>query len=179
MLDEAMYPQIVPQKSELARLVIHDAHLKTLHGGTIQTIAEIRTQFWIPACRIQVRKVILNCITCCRFNSGSEKQLMGNLSKSRITVPSRAFQHVELDFRGPFFCRGDSKYVTKAYLALFVCFASKAVHLEIVSDLTTQACIAALRRFTSERGCPATINSDNGSNFQGSLAELLKLKKVK
>ena len=59
MPDEAMYPQIVPQKSELARLVIHNAHLKTLHGGTIQTIAEIRTQFWIPACRNQVRKVIV------------------------------------------------------------------------------------------------------------------------
>ena len=39
MPDEAMYPQIVPQKSELARLVFHDAHLKTFHGGTIQTKA--------------------------------------------------------------------------------------------------------------------------------------------
>ena len=178
MPDEAMYPQIVPQKSELARLIIHNAHLKTLHGGTIQTIAEIRTRFWIPACRNQVRKVIANCVTCCRFNSSSEKPLMGDLPKSRITVPSKAFQHVGLDFGGPFLCKSDSKDFTKAYLALFVCFASKAVHLEIVSDLTTQACIAALRRFTSRRGCPATINSDNGSNFQGSLAELLKLKKI-
>ena len=139
MLDEAIYPQIVPQKSELARLVIHDAHLKTLHGGTIQTIAEIRTQFWITACPKQVRKVILNCITCCRFNSNSENQLMGDLQKSRITVPSKAFQNVGLDFRGPFFCREDSKDVKKALLALFVCFSSKVVHLEIVSDLTTQA----------------------------------------
>ena len=61
MPDEAMYPRRVPLKSEIAKLVIHDAHLKTLHGGTIQTLAEIRTQFWIPACRNQVRKVILNC----------------------------------------------------------------------------------------------------------------------
>ena len=137
MPDEAMYPQIVLQKNDLARLVIHDAHLKTLHGGTIQTIAEISTQFWIPACRNQVRKVILNCITCCIFNSSSEKQLMGHLPKSKITVPSKAFQHVGLDFGGPFFSRGDSKDVTKAYLALFVCFASKAVHLDTVSDLTT------------------------------------------
>ena len=178
MPDQAMYSQIVLQKSELARLVVHDAHLKTLHGGTIQTIAEIRTQFWIPACRNQVRKVIVNCITCCRFNSSTEKQLMGDLPKSRITVPSSAFQHIGLDFGGPFFCRGDSKDIAKAYLALFVRFARKALHLEIVLDLTIQACIAALRRFTSRRSCPATNNSDNGSNFQGSLAELLKLKNI-
>ena len=178
MPDEVMYPQIIPQKSELARLVTHDAHLKTLHGGTVQKIAETRTQFWIPACRNQVRKVILNCITCCRFNSSSEKQLMCDLPKSRKTVPSKAIHYVGLVFGGPFFCRGDSKDVTKAYLALFVCFASKVVHLEIVSDLTTQARIAPLRRFTSRRGCLATINSDNGSNFQGSPAELLKFKKI-
>ena len=63
-LDEAMYTQIVPQKSELARLVFHDVHLKTLHDGNIQTIVGIFTRFWIPPCRNQVRKVILNCITC-------------------------------------------------------------------------------------------------------------------
>ena len=70
--DEALYPQIVPQKSELAKLIVHDTHLKTLHGGTIQTIAERRALFWIPACRNQVRNVIKNCITCCRFNLSFE-----------------------------------------------------------------------------------------------------------
>ena len=99
------------------------------------------------------------------------------MPKSRITVPSKAFQHVGLDFGGSFFCRGNSKDLTKAYFALFVCFASKAVHLEIVSELTTQACIAELRRFTSKRGYPATIYSGTDSYFQGSLAELHKLKK--
>ena len=59
--------------------------------------------------------------------------------------------------------------------SLFVCFASKAVHLEIVSDLPTQACFFK----PSKRRCPASINSDNVSNFQGSLAELLiKHKKI-
>ena len=86
-------------------MVIHDPHLKTMHGGTIQTIAEIRTRFWIPACRNQVRKVILNCITCCRFNSKFEKPFVGDLPKSGITVPSKAFQHAGLDFGGPFSAR--------------------------------------------------------------------------
>ena len=66
----------------------------------------------------------------------------------------------------------------KAYLALFVCFASKAIHLELVSDLTTNACIAALRRFTSRRGCPKKLYSDNATNFTGSQSELEKLQKI-
>ena len=62
--DETMYPRLIPEKSELARLVILDAHHSTLHGGATQTIAQIRTRFWIPGCRNQVRKLILNCVTC-------------------------------------------------------------------------------------------------------------------
>ena len=52
----------------------------------------------------------------------------------------------------------------KAYACLFVCFTTKAVHIELVSDLTSEAFLAALRRFVSRRGCP---QSDNGSNFVG------------
>ena len=66
----------------------------------------------------------------------------------------------------------------KAYLALFVCFASKAVQLELVSDLTTNACIAALRRLTSRRGCPRKLYSDNATNFTGSQSALEKLLKI-
>ena len=171
MPDEAMYPQIVLQKNDLARLVIHDAHLKTLHGGTIQTIAEISTQFWIPACRNQVRKVILNCITCCIFNSSSEKQLMGHLPKSKTRVPSKAFQHVGLDFRGPFFEEVIVK-TSQKHIWLYSCASPARLCIWIPSLISQPRHV-----FTSRRGCPATMTSDNSSNFQGPLAELLKLKK--
>ena len=115
-----MFPQIVPQKSELARLVIHDAHFKTLHGGTNQTIAEVHTRFWIRACRNQVRKVILNCIICCRFNSKFEKPLKGDLPKLRKTVPFKAFQHDRLDFGGPFFAKVKVK-ISQKYIKFHLC----------------------------------------------------------
>ena len=100
---------------------------------------------------------------------------MGDLPKQRVDIPNRAFQDVGLDFARPFLCKGPNRTSTKAYLAIFICFASRAVHLEAVSDLTAQACIAALRRFVSRRGCPDTLYSDNGSNFVGAQAEIKTL----
>jgi len=43
----------------------------------------------------------------------------------------------------------------------------KAVHIEVVSDLSTPAFIAALYRFVSRRGVPVNIYSDCGTNFKG------------
>ena len=103
---------------------------------------------------------------------------MGDLPKERISVPTRAFEDVGLDFGGLFYFKVSGSENNKAYLALFVCIASKAVHLELVSDLTTNACIAALRRFTSRRSCPWKLYSDNATNFTGSQSELEKLQKI-
>ena len=65
----------------------------------------------------------------------------------------------------------------KAYLALFVCFATKAIHIEVVSDQSTAAFLAALKRFCARRGRPQAIYSDNGSNFKGAKNELVEFTK--
>jgi len=60
-----------------------------------------------------------------------------------------------------------SKTITKGYIAIFVCFVTKAVHTDVVTILTTEAFLAALRRFNALRGKPWTIFPDNVTNFQG------------
>ena len=62
-------------------------------------------------------------------------------------------------------------------MAIFVCFCTKAVHIEVVSDLTTEAFLAALKRFVSRRGLPDSIHSDNGTNFVGAKNDLQELYK--
>ena len=119
--DEAKYPRIVPEKSELSRLIIGDAHSVTLHGGVNQTMAQIRTKFWIPSCRNQVRKLILYCVGCSRFHATPTLTLMGDLPKERCNIPTRAFTDVGIDFAGPFSCKAQK--TSKIYMAIFVCFA--------------------------------------------------------
>lgn len=65
--------------------------------------------------------------------------------------------------------------LVKAYLCVFVCLSVKAVHLELVSDLTTKAFLATLRRFIARRGKPSLIRSDHGTNFVGAARELKNL----
>jgi len=107
-------------------------------------------------------------------------QLMGELPSTRVQ-PSRPFLTTGVDYAGPISRRlgtPRSKTITKGYIAIFVCFVTKAVHIEVVTSLTTEAILAALRRFLARRGKPKTIYSDNGTNFQGAANELHEIYKM-
>ncbi|XP_011052520.1 PREDICTED: uncharacterized protein LOC105144954 [Acromyrmex echinatior] len=102
---------------------------------------------------------------------------MGNLLPGRVT-PARPFLHVSIDYAGPIFIRtskGRGHSAHKAFIAVFVCFSSKAVHLEAVSAYTTDAFLAALRRFPSRRGLCTDIYSDCGTNFLGADRQLREM----
>ena len=93
---------------------------------------------------------------------------MGDLPEERITVQSGAFQDEGLELGGPFFYEIQEPESNKAYLASFNSFVSEAIHLELVIDLTTAACIAAFRRFTPKKGYPEKMYLSNATNFTGS-----------
>lgn len=87
---------------------------------------------------------------------------------ARVNV-SRCFDHTGVDYCGPFEileARGRGKRrVLKGYVSLFICLSTKAIHLELATDLTTPTFLAALRRIMARRGMPSNIYSDNGTNF--------------
>ncbi|GFS80674.1 integrase catalytic domain-containing protein [Trichonephila clavipes] len=92
--------------------------------------------------------------------------MMGDLPRHRI-VPSRPFEKVGLDYAGPKPKLKRSRVTLKSYIAIFICFSTKATHLEVVSDLTTEAFLACLRRFIARGSKPSVIWSDNATNFKG------------
>ncbi|XP_058817668.1 uncharacterized protein LOC131680977 [Topomyia yanbarensis] len=86
-----------------------------------------------------------------------------------------------VDYFGPLYVRpAPRRTAVKAYVAIFVCLCTKAVHLELVTDLSTDRFLQALRRFVARRGRCTDIYSDNGTNFVGArnkLQDFLRLLK--
>lgn len=105
---------------------------------------------------------------------------MGELPSNRVVIPQKPFNQTGVDYAGPFNIRekwGRGKRLLKSYIALFICLSTKAIHLELVLDLSTESFIAALKRFISRRGNITDIYSDNATNFVGANNELQRLAK--
>ncbi|XP_046145327.1 uncharacterized protein LOC123988627 [Osmia bicornis bicornis] len=168
------FPIILPVH-RITELIIADCHENTLHGGTQLMLNVLRQTFWIVNARRLVKGHIHKCVTCVRWRAVTASQQMSDLPAVRVT-PSRAFVHCGLDYAGPFSAlayRGRGQRAQKVYIALFVCLATRAIHLELVRDYSTSAFLAAFERFTSRRGLATNLYSDNGTNFQGANKELM------
>lgn len=166
---------IILGQHPLVRLIVLQLHIRSLHGGQQLTLSRLRQNFWIIRARNLVKSVIHNCIVCVREKAAVPTQLMGNLPAARVTPSPRSFSHCGLDYAGPVKVRssaGRGIASHKAYIALFVCLASRAIHLELVSSYSTEAFISAFHRFCSRRGIPSDVYSDNGTTFVGADKEL-------
>lgn len=167
-------PIILSSNCHLTRIIVIDAHLKALHSGPQLTLNLLRRRYWIIGARSLVKKMVHQCLKCFRQNPPSIEQLMGQLPSERVT-PDKPFSCSGVDYAGPVTLKlyaGRCKRTCKAYICLFVCMVTKAIHLELVSDLTTSAFLAAFRRFTSRRGHCSNIWSDCATNFVGASKEL-------
>ncbi|XP_044595862.1 uncharacterized protein LOC123272906 [Cotesia glomerata] len=171
---DAKHPLIVPKDSPLAKIIIADAHQKTLHGGVQDTLTYTRNHFWILSGRSLVKSIVLKCARCARYRQKRACQLMGRLPIDKVT-PARPFLHSGVDYAGPLIIqtwRGKSARKYKAYIALFVCLSTSAIHIELVTNYAASGFLAAYKRFTARRGICATLRSDCGTNFIGANSEL-------
>ncbi|XP_076660974.1 uncharacterized protein LOC143364585 [Halictus rubicundus] len=171
------HPILLPSRHRLTDLIIRETREKHHHTGIQTTLHILRQRFWLLDGRNQVRQIIRSCTRCFRFNATSTEYRMGNLPAVRIREAT-PFENTGVDFCGPFFIKERkhrNRTRIKTYVCVFVCMAVKAIHLEIVSDLSTEGFLAALRRFAARRGLPAHIFSDNGTNFVGASSQLREL----
>jgi len=102
---------------------------------------------------------------------------MADLPAFRVTA-NRPFYNFGMYYEGPFIVKESRRRgarTQKAYLTLSICMAVKAVHLEIVTDLSKESFLSALDRFTSHRGIPANIYSDYCTNYVGAAKQIKAL----
>ena len=174
------YPIILAGKHPLTRLVIRTEHLCLLHAGPTLLASSLSRQYHIVGGRNTVRSITRACVTCRRDAVRPQPQMLGQLPIERIT-PGPVFDKVGVDYAGPVLIKyGHVRKPTtvKSYICVFVSLTVKAVHIELVSDLSTEAFLACLRRFIARRGCPSLLWSDHGTNFVGAAREMKDLFKL-
>ena len=168
------HPIILPKTSHFTNLIIAFGHRQTLHGGTQLTLNYIYNKFWIFGAKQLVRNHIRKCVICVKNNGLTCNPLMGQLPSARAK-PARPFLRSGVDFAGPIQLRtakgrGHKSY--KGYICLFICMSTRALHVDAVSDLTSEGFLQAFRRFVARRGHCQEVWSDNGTNFVGAAKEL-------
>ncbi|XP_077290363.1 uncharacterized protein LOC143914146 [Arctopsyche grandis] len=167
------HPILIDSKHILTTLIIRDYHLKNLQLGTQSLLYLMRLKYWLLNGTNTIKGTLRKCITCFKSKPIIIGQLMGDLPSSRI-IPKPSFHHYGVDYAGPFAIKNGTlrnSKITKCYVCIFICFVTKAVHMEVVSDLTSVAFLNCFKRFVARRGKPAIMWSDNGTNFVGANRE--------
>ncbi|XP_053388307.1 uncharacterized protein LOC128551468 [Mercenaria mercenaria] len=165
------YPVILPSKNHVTTLIVRHYHSINGHVGTQQVLAATREKYWILHGSSSVKKTIGNCFICRRQHSPLLTQQMAPLASEQTTPDKPPFTYTGVHYFGPLLVKS-GRSLTKRYGCLFTCLATRAVHIEIAYSLTTDSFITAFQRFTSRRGIPEKVFSDNGSNLVSGDREL-------
>ncbi|XP_059050827.1 uncharacterized protein LOC131845753 [Achroia grisella] len=177
---EQKHPALLSSNNPFTSKLIQSVHLSNCHCGVNTTQYLILQQFWIISAKRVIRRCLSKCLNCYRLQPKPLQPFMSDLPKYRVNEV-KPFSIVGVDYAGPFRIKTGpyrGAKIDKAYLCLFVCLATKAVHLETVSSLSTDGFIAALRRFVARRGRCSTIHADCGTNFIGARNQLVSLTKI-
>ena len=189
MPEQMRHPIILPKDSRITELIILQHHQATAHSGPELTLRNVRLQFWVTGGKRQIRNALRLCQhNLCRHpNPTGQNQQIANLPIPRITPGN--FEAISLDLAGPFtvklcgICKNHKvchdcqeklkekspksrKCSTqKAYICVFACHSSRAIHLELMMDRTSESFIMAIKRMSNRRSMPLIIHSDNASEF--------------
>ncbi|KAK4474338.1 hypothetical protein MN116_000491 [Schistosoma mekongi] len=167
------HPIILPSDHPTPHLIIRHYHSIEGHLGTTQVLASVQAKYWILKGGATTRRVISGCMECRRRNVRLCQQLMGPLPSWRMEVGNYPFEYVGIDLFRPFVVkRGRGTF--KRYGCLFTCLKMRAVHIEMVHTLSSDAFLLVLLWFINLRGLPKIKLSDRGNNMVGGHMEIQK-----
>lgn len=168
------HPAILDTDHFVTTLIVKDSHERVKHNGVKSTLTQIRSKYWIVRGRQYVRKVIHRCTICRRIEGNAYLPPDPPALPAFRTTKDHPFTFTGVDFAGPLYVKQSNK-MEKAYLVLYTCAVSRAVHLDLVNDMSTEAFIRSFKRFTSRRGIPNDVKSDNGKTFKAASKQLVAL----
>jgi hypothetical protein len=179
--EATLYPILLPRRHHFTKLLVQQYHTLLLHAGVGTTTAMIRHTFWIPQIRQLIKTIIHSCVICLKSHGKPYKAPESPpLPKFRL-LEAPPFSVCGVDFTGVLYYKTPDSRNNKAYICLFTCAVTRAVHLEVVTDMTTDSFIRAFRRFAGRCSLPQRMVSDNGLTFVAgaeSIQTLCKNEKV-
>ena len=166
---------LLPSKGHLVTLIIRWYHELAGHMGVWAVLSMLRERFWVIAGVSTVRGVIGKCVVCRKEKSRACKQRMADLPVERVNRGMKAFEVVGVDCFGPFEIKtGRGRSRIKRWAVIFTCLAIRAVHLEVLYDMSASCMLNAISRFIARRGRVTKFVSDQGTNLIGARKELAK-----
>ena len=170
---DAKLPAILPHDSRVTQLIMREAHLFG-HGGQDATVARFRSQgFWAVKAGVIAKRVKNSCVPCRKVGPKMLQQVMGSLPE--ITPEAlHAWSCCQMDMLGPFTSKSDviSRATKKTWGLVIEDVHSGAVHIDVVSNYSTDAVLCAMRRFLALRGRPGVIHTDPGSQLESASGKL-------
>ena len=155
-------------------MIVEKLHNECIHPGHLRVMVEVRKTYWIIGVRQIAKRIGVKCVVCQRWRRLAVEQKMAELPSFRLCV-GFPFENTAVDYFGPFETKYGGRGKKKSYGAVFTCLTTRAVHVELVSDLTADRFLLSLRRFISIYGTPKKVISDNGSNFVGAAREITRM----
>ena len=165
LTEGARLPVLLPKHDKYTSLLIEKVHKNSLYVGVSQTLSLVRQKYWITQGRSAVKAVLQKCSICRHYEGGPYKMPpMPPLPTKRVTQSS-PFSHSGVDYFGPLFMKSKNES-RKVWVCLYTCLVTRAIHLELMSDMSTEQFLLGFRRFLSRHGKIKEIISDNASQFK-------------
>lgn len=169
------YPALLHKDHPFTSLLVWKAHGQVLHNGVKETLTELRSRFWIIKGRSLVKKLIQQC-RLCRRHEGKPYSAPRPPPLPLFRVEQAPpFTFTGCDFAGPLYIKCESGQ-KKTWICLYTCCVVRAVHLELVTDLTTPTFLRCFTRFVGRRGLPKMMVSDNGKTFKAAAKSVREVK---
>ena len=160
-------PAVLPRDHQLTILLLRHLHSKRGHCGYKSLMHEVRRKYWIIGLRKMAKAVVSNCVLCRKLRRKPLDQLMGQVPSLRVAAGFPPFSNTAMDMFGPLQIRLNRRTLQEAQVLIFTCTTTRAIHLELVTDKSSEAFLIAFRRFACLHGHPNVCWSDCGSNFVG------------
>ena len=163
------HPILMPRNHHLTKLLVYCAHENVKHGGTRETLTDLRSTYWVVRGRQLVKQLLSKCVICKRLHGKPYSSVPAPPLPNFRVAEAHAFSVVGADHAGPVFVRNifaDDLTMYKCYILVITCTSSRSIHLEITPDLSGPAFIRSFIRFQGRRGSPSLVVSDNASAFK-------------